>query len=448
MNRLESLPPAFDFSAAPDPVRLFQGNATLVWQDHTHAGEADVLLRFLPTPRVVIQARFQMPSDVALSMAWNDSFDPAFALDGQRIDGFGGKRRTDGDCLELAWNPGREPLERGDAQSGELVCVVSHLFNFPDFRGGRHAASKAGTVPPMLVLDEGDWRISIHALPGKMATAEAWNRIREEGGCFLTHVMKLEHKNDAPFSVAEAKKQIIALTHFLSLVKGSSLWAVCDVGLDAKGNRIWESFCAPRLGNPPYSWADRFHGHQVEVLFPLFAKRWKQSDAWRDCLDHAIYWYNQANTGDGQPGIDSAMILVQAALERLAHHHAVVDRKMISAEGFKGLKASDKFRMLFSSLSIPMDIPASMSAIQNAAKRCAWVDAPHAITDIRNSLVHPDTKKRVKDCYFEAWKLSLWYLELSILAMCGYKDTYQSRLTATHVGQVEQVPWNPVGGQA
>lgn len=69
------------------------------------------------------------------------------------------------------------------------------------------------------------------------------------------------------------------------------------------------------------------------------------------------------------------------------------------------------------------------------------MDAPHAITDIRNSLVHPVSKKDVRNCYIEAWKLSLWYLELSVLALCGYDGIYTCRLTATYVTDSKKVPW-------
>ncbi|KAF1727713.1 hypothetical protein CSC76_08970 [Pseudoxanthomonas mexicana] len=173
----------------------------------------------------------------------------------------------------------------------------------------------------------------------------------------------------------------------------------------------------------------------------MFAKRWQQSEEWKDCLRSAIYWYAQANTSGGSPGIDAAIILAQSALERLAHHYLVVDKKMISPEGLDRLKASDRLRLLFSSLNIPLDIGVSTPEIQKVAPGFKWVDAPHAMTDIRNELVHPASKKQVSNCFFDAWRLSLWYLELSLLALCSYDDTYTSRLTAKYATQSEKVPW-------
>lgn len=440
MSNPEALEPAFDFSSAPESARLFHGVVELSRKGATHTTAGDVLLRFVPNPRVVIRSSFEMSPDTAFSWCFCDSSELSFRLDGRAIGGWRGPYKAENSRFDLDWNPDHEPIEIGDEQSDRLLSVVSHLFNFPDFMGGQHRPGRLPADCRSLVLVSAGWRVTIQSLTDG-ATEAVWRRIKEEGLCLLTHVVNLEREDGGPFSVDEAKKQIALLTYFLSLVKGSTVWVVCDAGFDERGERVWQSFCAPRLGEPPYWWADRSQGHQVEALFPPFVQRWSQSQAWRDCLTHAIYWYNQANTGDGQPGVDSALVLVQAALERLAFHYAVIERRMISRDGFKKLRASDQLRMLFSSLDIPMDIPQSLPAIQAASKPLAWVDSPHAITDIRNSLVHPDSNKRVSDCYFEAWKLSLWYLELSLLAVCGYEGTYQNRVAGEHAGQLEYVPW-------
>lgn len=437
MNQSQPLQPVFDFSATPGPVQLFKGNVEVTRKGHTLAGEGAALLRFVPDPRIIINVKLLADLDICISWPFCDSAELELQLNGQKVDGFRGRLEGDASGLDMDWHPNSLPMEVGDPQSESLAWVVAHVFNFPEFSGPRHPLEDVPLGCRLLLLDAGNWRIMLQSLPDN-GTGKAWNHIRQEGLCLLTHVAKLERKDGTMFSVEEAKEHIFLLSQFLSLVKGSSNRAVCDAGFDADGERVWQSFCAPLLGKPPYSWADANQGQQFEALFPLFVARWNQSAEWQDCLRHAIYWYTQANTGSGQPGIDSALILAQAALERLAHHHAVVDRKMISADGFKKLKASDKLRLLFSSLHLSLNIPATTPAIQNAAEQSKWIDAPHAITVIRNSLVHPEGKVQVSDCYFDAWQLSLWYLELAMLAMCGYQGTYRNRLMGE---QVENVPW-------
>ena len=72
-----------------------------------------------------------------------------------------------------------------------------------------------------------------------------------------------------------------------------------------------------------------------------------------------------------------------------------------------------------------------------------FVDAPYFLTEIRNSMVHPDNRHRhlFKGFYPDAWRLGMWYLELTILRLCGYEGTYANRLKHERwIGQVEDVP--------
>lgn len=440
MSRLEPLLPAYDFSPAPEPVSLLRGAVEVGLGDDRLSGTADLLLRFLPCPRVVVHANVQGTPQSSLPFLFDSPDDLSLSFNGQRIEGFGGRWKANADTLDLDWHPQCKPVVLCDMQSKTSVSAILHLFNFPDFRGGQHQSTAAPAGCTILVLESEEWRVSLQSLP-KNATHSAWERIKDEGGCFLTHVAKLEREDGMPFSGEEAREQRLLLTNFLSFTKGGRCSTVCEVGRDAAGEKTWEMFSSPHISNPPCSWFNPFNASQAEILFPLFAKRWQQSDEWRDCLRSAIYWYVQANTSGGSPGIDAALILAQSALERLAHHHLVVDKKMISPEGLDRLKASDRLRLLFSSLNLPIGIGAATPEIQKVASSFKWVDAPHAMTDIRNELVHPVSKKQVADCFFDAWKLSLWYLELSLLALCGYDDTYTSRLTAKCVTESERVPW-------
>lgn len=442
MSRPEPLQPAYDFSSAPEPVSLLKGVVEVDLGNGRLAGTADLLLRFLPSSHMILHASVPGAAELVPLFFFNEPANLSLSFNGQRIEGFCGRRslNVNADSLELDWHPKSEPVVLGNTQSKTSVAAILHLFNLRDFRGGQHQATAAPPGCAMVVLESEEWRTSLQSLPNN-ATYQAWERIRDEGGCLLTHVAKLERKDGEPFSGEEACEQCFLLTNFLSFTNGGRCSTVCEVGLNAAGEKIWETFASPRINDSAYSWFNPSKASQAEFLFPLFAKRWQQSEEWKDSLRSAIYWYAQANTSGGVPGIDAAIILAQSALERLAHHHLVVDRKMISPEGLDRLKASDRLRLLFSSLNLPVKIDAATPDIQKVASSFKWVDAPHAITDIRNELVHPVSKKEVADCFLDAWRLSLWYLELSVLALCGYDDTYTSRLTAKYRTESEKVPW-------
>jgi len=90
-------------------------------------------------------------------------------------------------------------------------------------------------------------------------------------------------------------------------------------------------------------------------------------------------------------------------------------------------------------LEIPIEISKDLPELEKMAKERKWEDAPHAMSEMRNLLVHPNPKNKgkFKSAYSDTWKLELWYLELSLLKLCGYSGTYRNRLT----GKIEYVPW-------
>ena len=70
------------------------------------------------------------------------------------------------------------------------------------------------------------------------------------------------------------------------------------------------------------------------------------------------------------------------------------------------------------------------------------MDSMDAITDIRNGLVHPDKDGEPPDgAYFEAWKLSLWYIDLILLRLCAFDGNYASRITMSNGSRIVPVPW-------
>jgi len=63
---------------------------------------------------------------------------------------------------------------------------------------------------------------------------------------------------------------------------------------------------------------------------------------------------------------------------------------------------------------------------------------------LRNEVIHVkrSTKVRPREVWVQSWKLSIWYVEMVLLATFGFKGEYGSRLSWPRwVGQVERVPW-------
>jgi len=324
-----------------------------------------------------------------------------------------------------------------------MTRVVFHLFNFVDLLGTRQSTEQVGTM--MYAVEHVDltcdeWKVELKSLISTRANIKT---LKEEGGYRLTHIGGIQKVDGTLFSGKQADECLKALRFFLSFAKGGWCDPICAAGFDVSGSRVWESWSSPKEPwHNPLSWFDPHSGSQLATLFPGFMKRWGNDD-WREAMHEVIYWYLNAN--HSSRGIDAGVILTQAAIERLSYEYAVKDKKLLTVKGFKDLWASDKFRLLFSSMGIPLDIPVNTPELQRLASNTQmnWLDAPHALTEVRNSLVHPEHKRRsqLATTYYEAWNLGLWSLEMGILSICNYSGTYSNRLKQRWVGQVEDVPW-------
>ena len=92
-------------------------------------------------------------------------------------------------------------------------------------------------------------------------------------------------------------------------------------------------------------------------------------------------------------------------------------------------------------MNISLEIATELKHLEIESKQKKWIDAPHALVEIRNSLVHPDHKQSGGfdiHTYSEAHTLTLWYIEVSILAICKFNNLYSNRVKN---GLVEEVPY-------
>lgn len=444
----EKLEPAFDFSS-PKGVLLAQGEIEININGTKYTCGGEARLDLVPSPSIRFFASFDSgESPDSLSFAGEPD---SLHFNGTKINGFplsyGGFSMTDGvfKSHPIKWSPSEEPVFAAGDDTTLMNRVVFHLFNFPEFIGTRGSTEIDGSATCSIWhidLEYDGWEIELKSLT---STSQNTKKIKSEGGYYLTHVGCVRKKDASEFTGKEANEILGAIRYFLSFSIGCWCNPVCNVGFDKNEARVWESWTSPKGGRKTAtSWFDHHHGEQLAELFPLFMKKWTDN-TWHDTLGEIIYLYLSAN--DSSRGIDIGIIVAQAALERFSFEYSVNDRQLISSEGFKKLWASDQYRLLFSSLHLPLVIPNETDRLlaQSKQNNCKWLDSPMALTEIRNSLVHPDPTKRGKaknDAIYDAWKLSLWYIELGILAICGYNGSYGNRLQQQRwVGQVDQVPW-------
>ena len=426
---------------------LGKGTCKFKCNDETYEVDGTAVLQLYPFSRVSFRADLQSKlSDVELSkIRWieflgNEVTD--FSFNNLKIDGFLGGLSKD---WELRWHPRTEPIIGSGDETTQIKTVKFHLFDFPDFlsvkRGEAEKRYGERRRINAMKLECPDFSVSIKS---PFESKEIQQDPKKERKPRMTHVGVLTRPDGSAFTGADAEKYLRQLGELLAFAKGKHSVPVCAGGYDAQEAKVWDCWSSPRLEfDWTDSWLDRHHPECLEILFPLFIEK-MNNEIWQKPLHEAVYWYLKANNSFN--GIDSGIILIQAALECLSFTFLVNAREMISSEGYKKLRASDKLKLLFRTLNIPISIPDECEDIHNlvaSSSNIKWENFPHAFTEIRNSLVHPEKKNRdhMTKVYYDAWKCGLWCLEMVILGICEYNGKYSNRLKERWVGTVESVPW-------
>lgn len=436
--------PLFDFDSNENSTLLHKAVANLSIQDKTYSGTAEVKLELLPKANIIFYGEFEsVDPHHGLGEVFAQNGIDSFSIDSQPIDGFsiGNNFELVSQLLNIKWIAKSEPIRFYLKPAGETNKIVFHLFNFEDFDGAGSSLQTEGNARKRFTLSWKSYQITVQSV---FSVKDNITTLKNEGGYRLTQMGQIVKIDSTPFQEDEVKNYLDALRYFISFTKGSWCSPVCPVGLDNNDNATWYSLNSPDKQWQSFSsWFDEKHANELEVFFPSFMELWEQ-EKWQDTIKEVLYWYLNAN--DPGRGVDAGLILGQAALERFSYEYVVNEKKLLSPKGFKDLWASDKYRLLFSSLNIPLEIPSQCTDMLASANQYNWLDAPHALTEIRNALVHPEHKKHGQistELFIEAWNLSLWYLEMTILAIAGYKGTYANRLIKQRwVGSVESVPWS------
>jgi hypothetical protein len=335
----------------------------------------------------------------------------------------------------------------GKNRQGERQASYAKFF-IPNFRYiiGTSILNKKKdsgfSVTYRLSLSAKGWNITLDSLSN---IDQLEKDLINSSGFAITHYGILEKKDGSLFDYQESKKIIDALKCYLSFVSGSFISPYALVGFNADHNEVWKGWKSSCMF--PYqnniSWVSKFDRQTFEEPFKGFADLYFDPE-WSDSLQQIIYIYVEAN--HIAIDVEGAIILLQSALELLAYEILVEKNRVLSQQGFERLPSGESIRLLFGWLKIPLDISEHLEVLHRKAKEKNWL-APDAITEIRNCIVHPTKKNRMKlnGHYQEAYRvrdLCQWSLELCILKLCNYNGVYTNRLKRIQYnGDVDPVPW-------
>jgi len=426
----------FHMGRCNEPIPLYEGPAVLRLEGEELAGEVVANIRWLPRPRTDIELHMRcLPDNLGILQRSEYRGTLHFPNLQMSLDVFGR-----GFALGPALNIRLEPADDLTVDSGQLEAdaIQFQILNLTWFH------LSPGAEPVDALLSE-RWRCEIYP---EQRISDLVKQLDEDGGYALTYWCSLTRRDGASIDRATSREMLHALAYFFAFIQGA--WAP---PLFASGTadstvcwREWYHRYHQRWQSHFPSWFDQTSAECMPQLFPGFMARW-ESKEWQDTLRSAIYWYVQCNR-DGF-GIDGALILAQAALERLAWTYVVEDRGLVSAAAFKKLPADDQLRLFLTSVGIPVELTEHSPELRRHAKEHNWADGAKAIVEVRNALIHgsPDGRRKhfgggKNEVLVEAWHLAVYLVELAVLRVCDYTGVHASRLDLPQMlGKVKTVPW-------
>ena len=125
--------------------------------------------------------------------------------------------------------------------------------------------------------------------------------------------------------------------------------------------------------------------------------------------------------------------MAQTALELLYNWYIIENKKLLIGKDSENINAANKIRLLLSQLNLNYTIPKKFSYLDKFLKSEKLIDAPEAVVQIRNAIVHSQEEKRAKlnkienMAKYEALQVCIWYIEVALLKILDYKGDYTNR---------------------
>jgi hypothetical protein len=316
-----------------------------------------------------------------------------------------------------------------------------NLFNFLGYVGSCIGTSK-NTMSWSRDRIEFSLADSIITIDKRIDYSDRLKELKALGGYITTHQGFIENLHGR--SQIMISKRMNCLQYFLAFLNGA--------------------WCGPLIVNQNNTflyYRNTFHSpyeyrHSLVTIlnpFPIFNLSMNFSHFyfdkyWSLIIRRLIHTYIVCNDSS-QLTVEMGLALIQTSLESMAYIFLVeVAGASISKRKYEKLSASLRIKYLLEKFRIPTQIPQSLQSLGNTGARLRLNNGPDILTKLRNLLVHPTKKNREEFDAFdatskiEAWILAMWYFELCLLHLLGYRGNYCSRVKDNQKRTNERtVPW-------
>lgn len=325
------------------------------------------------------------------------------------------------------------------------IAVEKIRFCIPNFKDYLGESVTKKTVKAIsfsrnrLILDNDKFTIIIDKCHNHKDLKDS---LEVRGGYIITHTGELVFKKGA-INFEESKIILNCLNAFLSFLNGKRVSALFIHGIFEE-NTIWcdySNYHVDIYGFVP-SWTTGRHIEGYNALWKEFYLMWQKD---KEVLDTAIHWYLECNKNSGF--VEGSIIMAQTALELLYNWYIIENKKLLIGNDSENINAANKIRLLIAQLDVDFTIPKRYGELQKYLTSEKLTDAPQAIVQIRNAMVHSQEEKRKKlsqidiNAKYQALQISIWYIEITLLKILNFKNKYFNRCGDNSSNLYDNVPW-------
>ncbi|MES2808054.1 MAG: hypothetical protein V4619_05495 [Bacteroidota bacterium] len=405
-----------------EPIQIYSGEFKLKLADKEYEVDGNIFFKWYPDMGVKFKATF-LNSQVS---PFNSEDEFEILVKDQPI---GKIKITDLNYLDepicggyanrFVWGEGNIPVT-------EVTFAIPNMREFFGEPIKMTTAAGQGMRASRLTLDDKPYKI---VLDKYSDYNERLNKLDEHGGYLITYAGKIM-KHKGSISLEDLQKWHDRFYHFLYFLNGRRIAPMFYAG-SFDGQNVWTDYSTYYTVDSHKvvpCWSDVMYLNDLPDLWKTYNKLWKVENN-QDFLITAIHWYVEANANAGM--VEGSIILIQTALELIYNWLIVEKQKIIIGGDAEGLTAANKIRLIISQFKIKAEIPPAFAELATSFPNVK--DGPEAFTKIRNALVHGQEAKRSElkgiklKAKYQALQLGIWYVELSLLYILGYKGKYRNR---------------------
>jgi hypothetical protein len=420
-------------------INIYSGKFNIMHDDYADEIDGHIYFKWLPYNGVYFEGTLVSHSFDLLFLS-----EVEVKVDGSTFQASILESKSSSDSDKSFLYGGLKDVFQGDKKV-KVQKVRFSLTNFRGLRGNKSIKVHEDSYPNRIEINDEKYIITID----KFIDFDSRKRsVQNDGGYIITHCGEIVAKKGLlPFN--EVEKLTKKLHYFLTFINGRRVSLTFLKGIGLNNSVVWEDYSCylNAQDKSVLCWASEIDvAFQINLLWENFNSIWSTDES-RDVLKTAIHWFVEANSNSGLA--EGALIISQTALELLFNWMIVEDKGIIKGSGAYGLDASNKVRLLLSTMNISTDIPREMNVLTKYTKGRATKDGPEILVELRNWLVHDKQKSRNEFkkidpfIYIDASRLSIWYVELALLKMLGFNGKYVNRCKlSSESGGIEFIPWS------